>query len=79
MATLDSYPDMIMGHVDTGRGDGIWRWIASFYLFGKKHERFREVMDNITWWYDLSRTTMEPWVLPVARNSTTPDRVPRLR
>jgi hypothetical protein len=55
MATLDAYPDMIMGHADNGRGDGIWRGIASFYLFGKKHERFREVMDDITWWYDLSR------------------------
>ena len=55
MATLDSYPDMIMGHADNGRGDGIWRGIASFCLFGKKHERFREVMDRITWWYDLSR------------------------
>ena len=30
MATLDSYPDMIMGHADNGRGDGIWRGIASF-------------------------------------------------
>jgi hypothetical protein len=55
MATLDSYPDMIMGHADNGRGDGIWRGIASSYLFGKKHERFREVMDSLTWWYDLSR------------------------
>ncbi len=55
MATLDSYPDMIMGHADNGRGDGIWRGIGSFYLFGKKHERFREVMDSSTWWYDLSR------------------------
>jgi hypothetical protein len=55
MATLDAYPDMIMGHADNGRGDGIWRGIASFYLFGKKHDRFREVMDSLTWWYDLSR------------------------
>lgn len=55
MATLDSYPAMIIGHADNGRGDGIWRGIASSYLFGKKNKRFREVMDDITWWYDLSR------------------------
>lgn len=55
MATLDSYPDMIMGHADNGRGDGIWRGVASFGLFEKEHGRFREVMDNLTWWYDLSR------------------------
>jgi hypothetical protein len=55
MATLDSYPDMIMGHADNGRGDGIWRGVASFGLFEKKHDRFREVMDGMTWWYDLSR------------------------
>ncbi|HEX5790667.1 MAG TPA: DUF6288 domain-containing protein [Luteolibacter sp.] len=55
MATLDSYPDMIMGHADNGRGDGIWRGAASFGLFDKKHDKFREVMDRITWWYDLSR------------------------
>lgn len=55
MATLESYPDMIMGHADNGRGDGIWRGVASFGLFDKKHDKFREVMDRITWWYDLSR------------------------
>ncbi len=55
MATLDAWPGMIMGHADNGRGDGIWRGIASFYLFDQKHERFREVMDRLTWWYDLSR------------------------
>lgn len=55
MATLDSYPDMIMGHADNGRGDGIWRGVASFGLFDKKHDKFREVMDRLTWWYDLSK------------------------
>ena len=55
MATLDAYPDMIMGHADNGRGDGIWRGMASFYLFQKEHAAFREVMDDTTWWYDLSR------------------------
>lgn len=49
MATLDSYPDMIMGHADNGRG------VASYGLFEKEHDRFREVMDSLTWWYDLSR------------------------
>ena len=55
MATLDAYPDMTMGHADNGRGDGIWRGIGSFYLFEKEHAAFREVTDDLTWWYDLSR------------------------
>lgn len=55
MATLDSYPGMITGHADNGRGDGIWRGVASSYLFAKKQARYREVMDKTIWWYDLSR------------------------
>jgi hypothetical protein len=55
LATLNAYPDMIMGHADNGRGDGIWRGIASTYLMEKKPAQFREVMDRLTWWYDLSR------------------------
>lgn len=55
MATLDAYPDMIMGHADNGRGDGIWRGLVSSYLMEKEPAYFREVMDRITWWYDLSR------------------------
>lgn len=55
MATLDGYPGMLTGHGDYGRGDGIWRGIASSYLMEKKPERFREIRDKITWWYDLSR------------------------
>ena len=55
MATLNAYPDMIMGHGDHGRGDGIWRGVASAYLMEKKPAYFREIRDRITWWYDLSR------------------------
>ncbi|MCH7228870.1 DUF6288 domain-containing protein [Haloferula sp. A504] len=55
MATLNAYPAMITGHADNGRGDGMWRGIASTYLMEKKPAKFREVMDRITWWYDLSR------------------------
>lgn len=55
MATLNAYPAMITGHADNGRGDGMWRGIASSYLMEKKPAQFREVMDRIRWWYDLSR------------------------
>ncbi len=55
MTALDAYPDMTMGHADNGRGDGIWRGIGTFYLFEKEHAAFREVTDDLTWWYDLSR------------------------
>jgi len=55
MSTLNSYPDMIMGHADNGRGDGIWRGIASSFLMEKEPKYYREVMNRIKWWYDLSR------------------------
>lgn len=55
MSTLNGYPDMILGHADNGRGDGIWRGIASSFLMKKEPKYYREVMDRITWWYDLSR------------------------
>lgn len=55
MATLDAYPSLIRGHADNGRGDGIWRGIGSYYLMEKNPAHYREVMDRIAWWYDLSR------------------------
>jgi hypothetical protein len=56
MNTLNTWPGLVQGHGDYGRGDGIWRGIASSYLMEKAPARFREVMDRITWWYDLSRS-----------------------
>ena len=55
MSTLDAYPSLIRGHADNGRGDGIWRGIGSYYLMEKKPAYYREVMDRLAWWYDLSR------------------------
>ncbi len=55
MATLNAYPAMVTGHGDHGRGDGIWRGLVSSYLMDKKPEYYREVMNRITWWFDLSR------------------------
>ncbi len=55
MATLNSTITMITGHADNGRGDGIWRGLVSTYLMDKAPEQFREKMDGIRWWFDLSR------------------------
>jgi hypothetical protein len=55
MSMIDSYPLLVMGHGDEGRGDGIWRGIVSAYLMKDKPALFRESMDRLTWWHDLSR------------------------
>jgi hypothetical protein len=46
---------MICGHADEGRGDGIWRGITTSYLMKEKPVLFRQSMDRLTWWHDLSR------------------------
>ena len=48
-------PLLVMGHGDEGRGDGIWRGITTSYLMKEKPALFRESMDRLTWWHDLSR------------------------
>lgn len=55
MSMLDSYPGLAMGHGDEGRGDGIWRGITSSYLMEEKPALYRECMDRLAWWHDLSR------------------------
>ncbi len=55
MSMLASYPNMVTGHGDNGRGDGIWRGISTAYLKDKKPADYRAMMDGIAWWFDLSR------------------------
>ena len=55
MSMIDSYPVLVQGHADEGRGDGIWRGITTAYLMKEKPALFREAMDRLTWWHDLSR------------------------
>ena len=55
MSMIDSYPLLVMGHGDDGRGDGIWRGITTAYLMKDKPALYRESMDRLTWWHDLSR------------------------
>ncbi|MFN4872371.1 MAG: DUF6288 domain-containing protein, partial [Akkermansiaceae bacterium] len=55
LSTIESYSSMICGHADNGRGDGIWRGITTSYLMKEKPALFRESMDRLTWWHDLSR------------------------
>ena len=55
MSMIDSYPLLVMGHGDEGRGDGIWRGIITSYLMKEKPALYRQSMDRLTWWHDLSR------------------------
>ena len=55
MSMMAGYPELAMGHGDEGRGDGIWRGITTSYLMKEKPALFREDMDRLTWWHDLSR------------------------
>jgi hypothetical protein len=55
MATLTSYPSLIRGHADEGRGDGIWRGVASAYMLDYDSTAYHEAMNMLTWFYDLSR------------------------
>jgi Family of unknown function (DUF6288) len=55
MSMIDSYSLLVSGHGDDGRGDGIWRGIITSYLLKEKPALFRESMDRLKWWHDLSR------------------------
>ena len=55
LETIDSYSTMVMGHGDNGRSDAIWRSITTSYLMKEKPALFRESMDRLTWWHELSR------------------------
>lgn len=55
MTTLTGYPLLVRGHADEGRGDGIWRGIASAYCLDVRPEEYHAVMNRLRWWFDLSR------------------------
>jgi hypothetical protein len=55
MSMVLSYPVMAQGHGDDGRGDGIWRGIASAYIMDDKPEIYHAAMGRLAWFYDLCR------------------------
>jgi len=55
MSMLTSYPLLVKGHGDEGRGDGIWRSIITSYMLTDRPAEYRKAMDRLTWWHDLSR------------------------
>lgn len=55
MSMIDSYPVLVQGHADDGRGDAIWRGLTTSYLIGKKPAEVHAAMNRLAWWYDLSR------------------------
>ncbi len=55
LSMIESYPLLVQGHADDGRGDGIWRGITTSYLMKEKPALFRQSMDRLMWWHDLSR------------------------
>jgi hypothetical protein len=55
MTMIESYPGLAMGHGDEGRSDGIWTSIINSHLVKEKPALYREAMDRLTWWHDLSR------------------------
>ncbi len=55
MATLISYPSLVAGHADNGRGDGIWRGVASSYRLDATPALYHQIMNRMRWWFDLSR------------------------
>lgn len=54
-AMFTSYARMITGHGDNGRGDAIWRGLSAAYMLDVAPDAYHEVMNNLTWFYDLSR------------------------
>ncbi len=55
MSMVLSYPLMVRGHGDDGRGDGIWRGIGSAYILDVKPEMYHAAMKRLAWYYDLCR------------------------
>lgn len=55
MSMLTSYPVLVKGHGDEGRGDGIWRSVITSYTLRDRPAQYRTAMDRLTWWHDLSR------------------------
>lgn len=55
MSMLVGYPGLVQGHGDEGRGDAIWRGVASAYALAFDPAAYHEAMQRLSWWYDLSR------------------------
>ncbi|MFT5129673.1 MAG: hypothetical protein ACI8W8_003298 [Rhodothermales bacterium] len=55
MSTLSSYPLMIRGHGDNGRGDAIWRGLAAVPMLERQPEAFHGMMQRLQWWFALCR------------------------
>lgn len=55
LSMLESYARLVSGHGDQGRGDAIWRGIASAYVMELRPAEYRTCMNRLEWWYDLSR------------------------
>ena len=47
ISMIESYPLLVVGHGDNGRGDGIWRPIITPYLMDEKPGLFRTAMDRL--------------------------------
>ena len=47
MSMLTSYPVLVKGHGDEGRGDGIWRSIVTSYTLGDRPDQYRTAMDYV--------------------------------
>ncbi|MFU8847525.1 MAG: DUF6288 domain-containing protein [Opitutales bacterium] len=55
MSMMTSYPSLVVGHGDNGRGDAIWRSLIAHYMKDLHPEQYREARDRLKWWHDLSR------------------------
>jgi len=55
LSMIESYASLVCGHADEGRGDGIWRGFTTSYLMKETPALFRQSMDRLIWWHDLSR------------------------
>jgi len=73
MSTLDSYPGLVVGHADEGRGDAIWRGLASSYLYKNKSAEYHDVMNRLAWWFDLSRRSSGALGNPTCQNAEFDD------
>ena len=55
LGTVISTPVLVRGHADDGRGDAIWRGLASAYMREIKPAAYQAALHDLRWWYDLSR------------------------
>lgn len=72
MSMVISYPVMVRGHGDDGRGDGIWRGLASTYIMDKKPQVYHAAMGRLAWFYDLCRRPSGGFGLAVVHSFDDP-------